>query len=501
MRHASDPGTVAQTLAKDRLGVPSVMYFILAGIAPLTVAAGVIPTAFAVTGQVAIPAAFLLVAGVLMVFCPGYLAMARHIRNAGAFYAYIARGLGRPAGVGAALVALVGYNLLQVGLYGALGPAAAGYAADNAHRNAPWWIWALIAWAVVTMLGLVPVHWSGRLLGVLCTVEILVIIALTVSGLLHPAGNHLSVASLSPTSLTLAGAGAVLAIAVLGFVGFEQAPLLGEEARSPRRTVPHATYLALGLIALVYAAASWAMVAHYGGHVVTSAQQQGPGLLFALGTQLLASTGRTFFLTSLFAAALAYHVAVGRYMYALGREHVLPPVFGRVGRTGVPLTASLTQSLVGLIAILVTRFAGWDPMNQLFFWGGTTGAFGILLLATVTSAAVVVFFARTARGETLWSRRIAPALSTVVLTTISLLCLSHYSLLLGIPPGSAAARWLPASYAIAAAIGIGWALILRARRPAVYAVIGLGPDAVGAPDTVSGSPAALASADIVEPTP
>src|SRR2546425_8098942 len=102
----------------------------MSGVAPLTVAAGVITTADAVTGMTAIPAAFIAVALVLGLFSVGYVAMSRHITNAGAFYAFVARGLGRPTGVAAALVALVSYNLLQVGLYGAFGPGAASYAAD-----------------------------------------------------------------------------------------------------------------------------------------------------------------------------------------------------------------------------------------------------------------------------------------------------------------------------------------------------------------------------------
>jgi amino acid transporter len=67
---------------------------------------GVVTTLYAVTGLSAIGAAFVAVALVLAVFAVGYVAMARHITNAGALYAYISRGLGRPAGVGAALALL-----------------------------------------------------------------------------------------------------------------------------------------------------------------------------------------------------------------------------------------------------------------------------------------------------------------------------------------------------------------------------------------------------------
>jgi hypothetical protein len=66
--------------------------------------------------------------------------------------------LGRPAGVAAALVALLSYSFLQVGLYEALGPAAATDAATHLHWHAPWWAWALGAWALITVLGLARVE-------------------------------------------------------------------------------------------------------------------------------------------------------------------------------------------------------------------------------------------------------------------------------------------------------------------------------------------------------
>src|SRR5215471_17222049 len=142
-------------------------------------------------------------------------------------------------------------------------------------------------WAVITGLGLLRVDITGRVLGVLLTAEVAVILAETVSGLAHPAGGHLSLATLSPAALGSAGFGTfgVLAVvAVLGFVGFEQAPVLGEEARHPRSTIPAATYTALAVIAVVYAAAAWAMAAHAGTtRVAATAAAQGPGLLFGLG--------------------------------------------------------------------------------------------------------------------------------------------------------------------------------------------------------------------------
>jgi amino acid transporter len=170
----SRPGSMSRALARDRLGVPAVLFFVLAGVAPLTVAAGVIPTAYATTGLTGIPAAFLVIAVILAIWASGYVAMTRHIRNAGAFYAFISAGLGRVTGVAAALVALLAYSFLQVGLYGAFGPNAAAEAAAHLGLHAAWWAWALAAWAVVTVLGLGRVDITGRVLGVLLCAEIAV---------------------------------------------------------------------------------------------------------------------------------------------------------------------------------------------------------------------------------------------------------------------------------------------------------------------------------------
>src|SRR4029077_1704035 len=123
--------------------------------------------------------------------------------------------------------------------------------------------------------------------------------------------------------------------------------------------VPVATYLALGVIAVVYAGASWAMAAHAGqSRVVATAAQQGPGLLFGLGSGFLSATAQFLFLTSLFAAALAFHNVVWRYMFALGRENVLPAALGRTGANNIPKTASLLQSATGLVVICAYAAAG-----------------------------------------------------------------------------------------------------------------------------------------------
>jgi amino acid transporter len=216
------------------------------------------------------------------------------------------------------------------------------------------------------------------------------------------------------------------------------------------------------------------LAVHYGqSHVVAVARQQGPGMLFGVGSVTLGNIGQTLFLTSLFAAMIAFHSAVGRYLFPLGREQVLPSSLGRSSPSGAPRVASLVQSTVGLTVIVVYAVAGWDPLVKLFFYLGTTGGFGILVLAAATSIAVVTFFARDRRGERLWSAVIAPLAAGAILITMVWLAVANYSTLLGVSPNSSLAWIFPATYAVVAAIGVGWAATLKLARPGVYQKIGL----------------------------
>ncbi|MEV0230603.1 APC family permease [Nonomuraea sp. NPDC050786] len=477
------PDLITGALAADRLGAPSVVYFVLSAAAPLTVVAGVVTTAYAVTGITGLPIAFLVVGVVLAVFAVGYVAMARHMANAGAFYTYISRGLGRPAGIAAAWVALIAYNALQVGLYGAFGTAATPLIERWLGVTPPWWIISLVAWALVAALGMTRVDVNGRLLAVLLTAEVAVILLFDVADLAHPAASGFSAETLSPSALFVPGVGALLVIATLGFVGFESSVVFSEESREPRRTVPLATYSAVAIIAVVYALSSWAMTVATGpADIVATARRDQADTIFQLAGAHLGETvvdvARVLFVTSLFAAMISFHNTTARYFFALGRERVLPSVFGRTrARSGAPKAGSIAQSGFGLVVILAYALLGLDPLVQLFFYGGSFGGFGVLLLVFVTSIAIIVFFAREPSGETFSRRVVAPVPAALALAVMVWLAVENFGALLGVPEGDPLAWILPTVYGVAAVIGVVWALVLRAGQPAVYSLVGMGAKA------------------------
>jgi amino acid transporter len=476
-------GTVSSALAQDRLGVPSVVFFVISASAPLTVIAGVVSTAYAATGVTGVPLAFVLLGAILAVFTVGYVTMARHVVNAGAFYAYTAKGLGRPTGVATAWVALLAYNALQVGLYGLIGSAVEPLLSDWFGISPPWWVIALVAWALTGVLGLMRVDVNGKVLAVLLLTEVAVVVVFDIADLLHPAASGYSLDVFSPSSFFVPGMGAVIAICIAAFSGFESSVVFSEETKDPKRTVPIATYIAIAVISGLYALSSWAMTVPVGSDkVVAASREQGPGLIFGLAGQHMGATvatiGSVLFATSIIAALIAFHSTTSRYIFALGRERVLPAVFSRTSpRTGAPINGSVAQSVVGLAVIVIYAAFGLDPLVQLFFTVGSFGGLGVLLLLAATSVAVLAFFAKNPGLENAWRIRIAPGIAAILLLIVLGFALVNFDTVLGVAPDSLL-RWvLPAVYFVAIGLGVVWALVLRANRPEVYANIGLGAEA------------------------
>ncbi|SDM28377.1 APC family permease [Allokutzneria albata] len=475
-------GKVAVHLAANRLGVPSVIFFAMSAAAPLTAVTMVITSGYSVTGLIGIPVAFVVAGGLLALFSVGYVTMAPYVVNAGAFSAYISRGLGRPVGVAAALVALIAYTGIQIGVYGAIGDSGARLFRDwGVH--VPWWLIALAGCALVAFLGLQHVDFNSKILAVLLVAEILVIVVYSLGNLAHPANGVVTVDALNPETLFSPGAGAVLAVAITAFVGFEASVVFSEEARQPGKTVRVATFTSIGVLVGLFTLASWAMsVATGPDRIVQASQTESTNLIYSLATTSLGTSwamiGRALYVTGALATLIAFHNLAARYTFALGRERVLPAMFGRTSlRTGAPKNSSLVQSALALVVIVVYAVAELDPVINLFYWWCTSGALGVMLLIGTTSFAVIGFFAKRPSAESAWRRIVAPVLSAIGLAIGLVLVLANFDKLLGVEADSPLGWGIPTAYLVIAAVGLAWGLWLRGAWPEVYATIGMGSKA------------------------
>ncbi|MFJ7156896.1 APC family permease [Streptomyces sp. NPDC101118] len=479
-----------RALRADRLGTAGLLLSVLAASAPLMVVAGVMPTTFGVMGIVGQPLLFVILGLVLALFGIGYAEMSRHVHNAGAFYAYIARGLGPTAGAGASLVALVAYSAMQVGVYGILGFEVSGLFATYLDVQVAWWIPALAGVAVTGALGWLKIDLNARVLGVLLLVECALVVIFDVAALVEPGPEGRSLAAFDPATLGGAGLGTALCFCIAAFVGFEQSPVYAEETSRPHIVVSRVMFLAVGFVALFFALSAWALTVATGpSAVVDTSLKAGPGLLFELtGARLgtaFTDVLHVLFVTGMFAAMLSFHNVVARYAFAMGREGLLPSAFGRTSPTsGAPATGSLLQTVVSVL--VVAAFALTDdkpagdpttPVLHLFTWMGSVGAFGVTVLMATASFAVIAFFVRRgAAGAQVW-RLAAAGLAGLALLGIAVYTVKDFGVLVGAGPGSALSWILPGLIGAAAVLGLLHGAVLRSRNPEAHARIGLGNEA------------------------
>ncbi|NGO48788.1 hypothetical protein [Streptomyces ureilyticus] len=73
-------------LRQGAVGVAVVLFFALSAQAPLTGVAGTLPVPLGL-GNGGVPATYLLVGAMIGLFSVGFIAMSRHVSDAGAFYA------------------------------------------------------------------------------------------------------------------------------------------------------------------------------------------------------------------------------------------------------------------------------------------------------------------------------------------------------------------------------------------------------------------------------
>ncbi|MER7735032.1 APC family permease [Streptomyces erythrochromogenes] len=490
-----------RALRADRLGTAGLLLSVLAASAPLMVVAGVMPTTFGLMGVVGQPLLFVILGLVLALFSVGYAEMSRHVHNAGAFYAYIARGLGPTAGAAASLVALVAYSAMQVGVYGILGFEISGIFATYLDIELAWWIPALLAVAVTGALGWLKIDLNAKVLGVLLLIECALVVIFDAAALAKPGPEGLSLHAFNPETLAGAGLGTALCFCIAAFVGFEQSPVYAEETSRPHIVVSRVMFLAVGFVALFFAFSAWALTVATGpGEVVKTAAEAGPGLLFQL-TEARLGTAFTdvlhvLFVTGMFAAMLSFHNVVARYAFAMGREGLLPAAFGRTNAgTGAPATGSLLQTAVATVVVLA--FAVTDdlptgdptaPVLHLFTWMGSVGALGVTLLMATASFAVIAFFVRRGTaGAQVW-RLVAAAAAGLALLAIAVYTVKDFGVLVGAEKGSALSWALPGIIGAAAVGGLLYGAFLCRSRPEVHARIGLGNEAFRLDQVAEGTP-------------
>lgn len=463
------PVASSTELRRGALGVGFIIFFVVSAASPLSVLAGGFPIGIMLGNGAGMPALLVLALLVLLSFSVGYTTMARHVTNAGGFYAFSARGLGGLAGGASGVLAMVGYNILQVGLYGMFGAVAAGTMASVFGLDMPWWVYSLLAMVSIAVLGYRKIDLSARVLAFIVIAEYVAILILDIAILRSGGDAGINLDSFKPEHVFSGTPSIGLLFCFAAFIGFEATTIYGEEAKNPKRAIPIATYASVLLIGGFYALSVWAMVIGVGADkIVPAIQSLEDPTTFIYGMSdhfvgpELTQVIRGLFLVSIYAGLLAFHNSAARYFFAIGRDGLLHSLLGTTHRIHQsPHMGSALQSLIAAVVVLIFAAMGADPILQLFAWFSSLATLCLLLLMALTSAAVLFYFRKHPELKlNLIRSTVMPVFSCIALLFVLAIAVVHFDVL----TGSSKALSYGLCAVIPAALIVGVMLAARLRR-------------------------------------
>jgi APA family basic amino acid/polyamine antiporter len=175
------------------------------------------------------------------------------------------------------------------------------------------------------------------------------------------------------------------------FAGYARIATMGEEVRDPRRTIPRAIPLALGIAVVVYAVVGVTALLAAGPDRLAAADAPLAEAVRAAGIGGLAPVVRVGAAVASLGALLALIAGIGRTSLAMGRHHDLPGWLAAVHpRYRVPHHAEISLAIVISVLVLAVDLRGVIGFSS----------FGVLIYYAIANAAA----ATQPREERRWPR-------------------------------------------------------------------------------------------------
>lgn len=146
----------------------------------------------------------------------------------------------------------------------------------------------------------------------------------------------------------------VMGFTFIAFEGYEIIVQCGEEVKDPRKNIPRAIFISVGVAALLYIAVAFACISNFD---VTTIGNQGENAVIDTATEIIPIVGAPLLIfggiLSAMAALNATVFSSSRVSFAMGRDGSLPRVFGQIHlRRRVPHKAiAITGAIMLFMAI------------------------------------------------------------------------------------------------------------------------------------------------------
>jgi amino acid transporter len=436
---------------------------------------GNLPIAIARGTGAGVPVAFLIAGAILIAFTTGYAFIGRRVVSTGAFYTYVAEGLGKELGVGAAYCAVISYAAFAFGL-----AAACGYFDEQVFvavgMKIDWTVCAAISVLLTGILNYRSMDASAKLLAVIIIVETSVLVVFDVTVIAARGMAAFPLASFAPSQWVAPGIGVSLMTAFTCFVGFESGALYTKEAADPVRSIPLASYISVVLIGSFYLVTAWIVIGALGPvQAKPTALAHGGTLILDLikryDGEAASDIAGILLCTSMLATYIAIHAAASRYVYALAREGLVPRLLARFDeQRGAPVAATLCISAATVVCLVAIASTRTDPYAAIIPVLIGMGTLGIIALQAAAAVAILFYIVRRAREAGLIVLAAATCAAVGLLGALTTVA-ANFTLLSTVSTPFVA--WLPILYVVTLAIGIIFAIWLRVARPRHFAELAL----------------------------
>src|SRR5215470_261411 len=328
--------------------------------------------------------------------------LAKVFPSAGGWYTWIARALHPRAGffagvmfsfwlppVGALTLSLLAVTVLEPSIK------------DRYGVTIPWWIWVVAGLALVIYFAYQGIVLSEKGLIITGSIEIVIMVALAISGLASPGPGGFSLAPLNPGNFGLATnlfLGVVFSI--FAFSGWESTGPLAEESKNPKRNVPIGLVGSVAVLTVYFVFVTWGYLVGIGvdktGAIPTAAAWP-----VATFSQRVWGGAWVLLLFALLNSAVALSIACfnggTRTWYAMGRSGVLPKMVGKVNPTRkTPVNAISLQVGVQVIAFICVLI--WQADIVFFTWANAI-TIGLVLMYVLCNIGVIKYYLTEARAQ------------------------------------------------------------------------------------------------------
>ena len=416
----NDP-TATPQLRRNSLGLPELVFQGVTHIAPAVNIIFTFPIIALQAGPV-MPLSFLLSTIVCFFIGNTVSQFSKYIPSSGGYYSFATRGLGSRIGFMAAWSYLIYEVLSTAGSAGFLGYLISDMLRLQFHVNIPWWSLALATTILVWALTHHGIQLSARITALLGGLELLIMLGLAITFLLHPGPGSNYTAPLNPSSSPhhFGGILAGMVFSILALSGFEAPAPLAQEARLPSKSIGQAIMLSLGSIGMFYILTSYASAIGWGtGDMAAFASSSNP--YYALGHRLWGAGWWLVVLAivnSTIGVGLACTNAASRVMYTMGRAGTLPTSFAHIHPNHrTPTFAIGFVQMSGMVAILLVGFL-LQP-DTIFGFLGTIATLAVIVLYAMANLALTRYMRREQRDKfTVWQHVVMPWIATLALIPV-----------------------------------------------------------------------------------